>query len=123
MSSFPIVGSHYRPPAKALIAGISNGTKLFLRAEPQNAFDPNAIQILLHPSDIEESSYQTLNDELSGYGQDMDDINQQSEWHLGYIPKEIAKILRETNIVPLDVEIEGNYLIDFRGKPLVEISE
>lgn len=123
MPSYPIVGAHYRPPAKGILAGISPGTQLFLRAEPDNQFDQFAIQVLLKGEDILLDDYENLNSELSGYGKEIEDIISLPEIHLGYIPKETAKVLRESNIIPLDTEIKGEFLINFSGKPMISIDE
>ena len=121
MTTYEIVGSFYRPPAKALIAGISPGTKLMLKAEPNNQFDPNAIQVLLFTKDILHSDHEALNKELETSGKDIQDIMGADEWHLGFIRKELAKPLRESNIIKINKEYEGTFSIDFRGKPMVEI--
>ena len=43
----PLVGSHFRPPAKALLASLPAGFHLELRPEPLNPYDPNAIEVWL----------------------------------------------------------------------------
>jgi hypothetical protein len=128
MPTYEIVGSHFGPqnfgsPSKALIDGIELNQPLYLRAQPENQFDPNAIQVILKTKDIPESSYETLNSELSGFGKEISDILSQDSWHIGYIRKEIAKILRESNIVPIDAEIQGEFTINFSGKPMISLSE
>ena len=45
MNTFPIVGAYYHPPAKALIDALAVDTPLLLIAEPDNAYDPNAIAV------------------------------------------------------------------------------
>ncbi len=121
MTTYKIVGAHYRPPAKALIAGISQGTILTLRAEPTNPFDENAIQVLLKRENINESDHENLNSELSGFGKDIDDILSQPEWHLGYIPREIAKVLRESQIINLNTEYPCEFIINFSGIPMISL--
>ncbi len=121
MPNYLIVGAHYRPPAKAILSGISPGTKLFLRAEPSNDFDINAIQVLINPNEINSDDVDNLNSELSGYGQNLDEISSQPEIHLGYIPKEIARVLRESGIINPDVEYSAEYVLNFSGKPMVNL--
>lgn len=125
MPNYEIVGSYFHPPAKAILSGIPQGTILRLRAEPTNEYDPNAIQVLIRPAEnlIPEEDYSALEQELSGFGKDLNDFFSQSEWHLGYIRKEIAKVLRESNIVPLNTEIEVEFLINFSGKPMISLNE
>ncbi len=122
MPNYPIVGAHYRPPAKAILSGISPGTKLFLRAEPSNEFDVNAIQVLINTDEIKHEDHENLNSELSGYGQSIKDLQASDEIHLGYIPRQIAKVLKESGIVSNDVEYSGEYVLNFSGKPMVDFS-
>lgn len=49
-----IVGSHFVPPAKALLAALPAGTALLLRAEPENPYDSDAILVLLPEGVAEE---------------------------------------------------------------------
>lgn len=121
MTTYEIVGAHYRPPAKALISGLSSGTKLCIHAEPENQFDINAIQVFLKSENILINDIDNLNVELSTSGKNINDIQDQERWHLGYIRKELAKDLRESNKVEIDKEYEGEFVIDFRGKPMIEI--
>lgn len=44
----PIVGMHFRPPAKDVIALLPAGVKLELRRQPDNEYDPFAVQVFLH---------------------------------------------------------------------------
>lgn len=87
-----LVGAHFRPPAKALLAFLPTGCPLALRPEPTNEYDSNAVQVvlrttvlapmLLHPSVRDEAESQ-----LAGAGFDLQSIQAQEEWHLGYLPK------------------------------------
>jgi hypothetical protein len=121
MPSYEIVGMHFRPPAKGLIKGIETDQTLYLRAEPANPFDPNAIQVILKTKDIPESSYENITNEVSGFGKDISDILSQPDWHLGYIRKEVAAILRQNQIVIPNQEVEAKFSLNFSGKPLVSI--
>ena len=40
-----IVGAHFRPQAKPLLAALFGDCPLELRLEPTNAYDPNAIAV------------------------------------------------------------------------------
>jgi len=123
MPNYEIVGSHFRPPAKGILAGISPGTLLHLRAEPSNQFDINAIQVLLKPENILKEDTENLNSELSGFGKDMSDLLIQESWHLGYIRKEIAKVLRESGIILTNEEYKAEFVINLAGKPMVSFNE
>lgn len=87
-----IVGAHFRPPAKALLACLPAGHLLALRPEPTNEWDENAVQVLLRTSTLqplvaEEFFADELNNQLSGQGSDLESVLAKEEWHLGYLPK------------------------------------
>ncbi len=87
-----IVGAHFRPPAKALLACLPAGHPLWLRPEPTNEYDENAVQVLLRSESLralvtDEFFADELNNQLSGQGSDLESILAQEEWHLGYLPK------------------------------------
>lgn len=50
----PLVGVHFHPPAKALLAYLAAGTPLALRAEPENPYDADAIRVELEPEALVE---------------------------------------------------------------------
>jgi hypothetical protein len=72
-----LVGAHFRPPAKALLAVLPTGHPLFLRPEPTNEYDSNAVQVALRTA-----------------------VLSQEEWHLGYLPRAAKgnKALEEWNV-------------------------
>jgi len=121
MPAYDIVGMRFRPPATGLVNGISTGQTLYLRAEPQNPYDSNAIQVILKSEEINPESYKNLNSELAGFGKDIDDILSIPEWHLGYIRKEVAKVLRDNQIVNEGTDIQGEFNLNFTGKPMISI--
>lgn len=84
-----LVGAHFRPPAKALLACLPAGQQLYLRPEPTNEYDENAVQVLLRSSDIPHDTAlrEELENQLAGQGYEMEQILGEVEWHLGYIPK------------------------------------
>lgn len=94
--SFPIVGSHYRPPAKGLLQGLPSGTELWLEPEPDNPFDGNAVKVLISGStvgqaaELSEAIKQKLENELSFFGYDLADVVSREEIQLGYVPKGLA---------------------------------
>ena len=125
MSTLPIVGSKFRPPAQALINGLPQGTKIYLRAEPQNRYDENAIQVILKTVDLEnleEEEVENLNQELASSGKNLDeDIIPFEEFHLGYVPKHLALNLRLNRNVVLDKLYPGEFKVSFRGAPQIEV--
>lgn len=48
-----LVGAHFRPPAKAVLAALPSETPLALRAEPENPYDTQAMAVYLTMSDLE----------------------------------------------------------------------
>lgn len=84
-----LVGAHFRPPARALLSCLPAGHPLFLRPEPTNEYDENAVQVLLRTSTIptEEFFRDELGTQLAGQGFDLDAVLVEQEWHLGYLPK------------------------------------
>lgn len=84
----PMVGMHYRPPAKAIVDNLRVGTPLHLRAEPDNPYDPNAIQIFIKGIDIPEDY--DLDQALNGYGTNLAETRARFEIHLGYVPRGLA---------------------------------
>jgi hypothetical protein len=116
--SLPIVGAHFRPPAKAILSILPIGAPLWAIPEPANPYDPNAIAIFVKTEDIPEGLAQAFNDAAAGYGHDWSTLQEQPAWHLGYIPAKIAIFLAP--------ELEGkehlgSLAIDPQGKPKVRL--
>ncbi len=87
-----LVGAHFRPPAKALLAVLPAGHPLLLRPEPTNEYDANAVQVLLRTSSLillitEVTFRDELENQLAGAGFDVDAVLAEDEWHLGYLPR------------------------------------
>lgn len=85
----PIVGAHFRPPAKALLACLPAGHPLYLRPQPDNEYDENAVQVLLRSTTIPTDEFlcDELETQLSGQGFSLEDVREADEWHLGFLPK------------------------------------
>ena len=120
MHTFPIVGSHYRPPAKALLESLPIDTPLTLHAEPENEHDENAIQVLVDSTDIaravrsSKECQRTLINSCADCGfTDFDALFQTPSWHLGYIPRAIAAKIK------LDDDVSGSLCFLPDGKPAI----
>lgn len=87
----PLVGAHFRPPAKFVLASLPAGTRLSLCPEPENPYDPEAVQVLLSGADIPESCYGAINEAVLGTGSDIDTILANEVLHLGYLPRVTEK--------------------------------
>lgn len=94
--SIPIVGAHFRPPAKAILQAIPLEHPLELRAEPENSYDPNAIAVWIATSSLESLptvTQQTLATLSTGFGHDWDSLLSQPCWHLGYVPRTMTGLV------------------------------
>ena len=111
----PIVGAHFRPPAKSILSALPNSCPLRLRPEPDNPFDSNALQVLISGQvirDLPEAIKSDLHADAVGYGFDLDTICAAEEWHLGYIPRGIAaqlQVMVAQEIERITQTIQSNY--------------
>jgi hypothetical protein len=121
--TLPIVGMFYRPPAQILVSSLAVGTPLVLFAEPDNPADPNAVAVWLKSSEIPDSAYAFLEENLPDAGFSLDGVLAQDMWQLGYVPKEIAKQLRENDIVPLSTAIDVTFTTNAKTQPRVRFPE
>lgn len=112
--TLPIVGAHFRPPAKQLLAAIAGGTDLALIPEPENPYDPNAVRVVLCGESITVDD-ETLMDQLAGTGYDIDDIRS-GVFHVGYIPKTEAVWVQPRMA---GAPAAGVFAFTMEGKPAV----
>jgi hypothetical protein len=91
MSNAPLVGMHFRPPAKAILAALPMGFPLQLRPEPSNPYDPNAIAVWVSGESLK-PFYDELELSVPGYGTPWEEFLATPEWHLGYMAKEFAAL-------------------------------
>lgn len=123
MADYPIVAERFHPPATALMEAIAIGTPLILHAEPENPYDPNAVAIWLESKDIGDAAKVKLEDSLPRYGYTVEQVVEGGPWHLGYIPRELAKVMREQNTVVVDSPTLGTFTLSPMGKPRVRITD
>lgn len=81
----PLVGAHFRPPAKAILQVLPTDSPLRLIPEPDNPHDANALAVHVATVDIPESAHEELNALAAPYGFDLAAIAAQESWHLGYV--------------------------------------
>lgn len=126
-----LVGMHFRPPAKTLLASLPAGTVLGLRPEPTNPYDEKAIEVFLSPDNIPESQHATLEATLPSQGSTLEEIFEHSEWKLGYVAASGGKPLQGSD---LDGNAEWLSLVlagarsatlgfSVEGKPLLTLVE
>ncbi len=83
---FPLVGSHFRPPASLVLASLPAGSRVRLAPEPSNPYDPAAIQVWVVPGEaILESQHPKLEAELPGAGFDLAELLALPELMLGFL--------------------------------------
>lgn len=138
-----LVGAHFRPPAKALLACLPAGHPLLLRPEPTNEYDDNAVQVLLMRDSLESLLADVdfsaeLENQLAGQGFDLATIREADEWHLGYLPRAakgnlaleewnvgVQKAIHEALATSIadnrDETVDAQLSFDSTGKPAVII--
>lgn len=116
--SLPIVGAHFRPPAKALLSVLPGGTVLRAVPEPENPYDGNAIAIWLDTSAIPHTHADAIATAVAGYGFSREEIFGASSWHLGYIPAKIAVALAPAMA---GQEATGRLTFNLAGKPEIDL--
>lgn len=127
MAAYPIVGMHFGmergSPAKALVEYLPVGAALILRAEPDNAHDPNAIRVLVPGTSFPESSHEELASALQGFGFTIGEIVDADEpWHLGYIPRDFAAEVKARGF-PEGIDVAATFSVNIQGKPRVRYEE
>lgn len=84
-----LVGSHFYPPAKQVLARSAAGSRVILRPEPENPYDPQAIEVLgwfveLVPA----SQFAALAVDLEGTGVTVEDLQAaEVPMKLGHVAK------------------------------------
>lgn len=119
--TYPIVGMRFRPPAQALTDTIAVGTPLVLLAEPTNPYDPNAVAVWLYSRDIPEGAHATLEALLPRFGTDLETVLATEVHHLGYIPKDLARDMKEKGVIDDTTELRGTFCTNAAGGPQVRL--
>lgn len=121
-----LVGSHFRPPAKIVLANLKGGTILRLEPEPENPYDEFALKVLVDGNFLISSP--ELEASLEASGHVLEDLLEQ-EIFLGFVAATGGKPLRENpewkgNRDFLEWGIEGKVAslgFDGSGKALVRL--
>ncbi len=122
----PLVGMHFRPPAKAILQCLPSACPLLVVPEPTNAYDSNALQVFVRSADIPASQHEELASASMFFGHSLEDILAQERWHLGYI-----KATEALHIAPRiqslfsheegEIAVKVSLSFDATGKPLVSL--
>lgn len=99
-----LVGMHFRPPAKTLLASLPAGAKLALRPEPENPYDENAVAVYVSPAEFPASQLPILESALPNNGFTLEDVQRQPEWQLGYVAATGNKPLLKAGLVTGNLE-------------------
>lgn len=93
----PIVGMHFRPPAKWMLARLPAGATLILRPEPENPYDSKAIKVFCFPGEIPSSQHSELENEISGTGTTLEELLELDELWIGYVGDSDGKICKKND--------------------------
>lgn len=120
----PIVGMHFRPPAKAIIANLPSGTPLLLEAEPDNQYDNNAVKISVLKSSLAALDAEikpALEDSCAAMGTTPDELySDEGAFQLGYV--DAAKTGLAAKLAPIMHRFESATLeFNFQGKPVANV--
>ena len=85
-----LVGSHFCPPAKAVLKHLMNGAKVSFVKDPNNPYDENAIKVMIEPRQMFNGEEYVVYDEsyivdFAAYGEDIDEVLQRETLMLGHI--------------------------------------
>lgn len=91
----PLVGAHFRPPAKQVLNCLSAGAELHLFPEPENPYDEFAVKVLCRPSEVvPEEQMANLAQTMEGTGIELEELMAEPDgMHLGYLAAEKNKKL------------------------------
>lgn len=129
-----LVGAHFRPPAKQVLANLPSGAELVLSPEPENPYDPNALRVLVWPGEIPEVMHSSLDEALQGTGHDLGELLASEEpFWLGYVAASGGKPLTKAALSAGNKEFlalmaaspdhSAKLAFDAAGLPLVMLSE
>ena len=90
---------------------LREGQPIFIRHEPSNPFDQNAIGVYLKVSTLSREQLTALESILTNDDPTIKEIILWSEWQLGYIPAALAKALRDKGYVGYHEEIPATFTI------------
>lgn len=142
--SAPLVGVHYRQGGALWLRYLPKGATLWLEPEPENAYDSNAVKVMVEPSAVQELHRAALCREMPGSGLDPTEffVDVESEvprprvggvisdhpdsaaprFFLGYIARTHSEAVT-TGLAQGGLAPEATLGFDLKGKPVVELME
>lgn len=101
-----LVGAHFRPPAKQVLAHLPAGASLLFEFEDENPYDANAVKVFVLPESIPDSEFPVLEVELPEAGVTLEQLMSSGPIWLGYIPASGGKPLAKARAA--EPELIGN---------------
>lgn len=99
-----IVGAHFRPPAKQVLAHCTAGVQLVLEEENDNPYDEAAVRVMLDPvTAIPESEFPTLETELLEAGVTLEQLMSGGPIKIGFVPAQDGKPLAKARVSNPDI--------------------
>ena len=130
----PLVGMHFRPPAKAILSILPSRTPLRVVPEPDNPHDANALRVEVAREDIpaDPGAREALASAALPFGFDLPAIDAEDSWHLGYIKATEAAWLAPLVATNMAAQYDdqcggesswcpGSLAFDSTGKPAVRL--
>jgi hypothetical protein len=99
-----LVGMHFNPPAKALLASLPAGAILRLEPEPENPYDANAVRVFCRTSAL--VAGEALGLALAEMGREIGEVLAELEWPLGHLAASGGKPLAKAGITELVGTVE-----------------
>ena len=122
ITSTPIVGAHFRPPAKQVCALLSNDHPLRFEREPTSPYDDNAVKVLVDLTDMnEEEFWENLKPHLDGAGVSRDEV-EVPDFHLGYVDsKKTGNAQAVCEAMQAGYEPSATLTRDMAGAPFAKV--
>ena len=130
----PLVGAHFRPPAKQVLQCLPAGARLGLVPEPENAYDSKAIKVTVAcEAEVPSRQYDNLRALLEGTGTELEELigggTVAPDLQLGYIADSDGKQLsasrlpgnREVGQMMAAGLVEATLAFGADGKPQVRV--
>jgi hypothetical protein len=119
--SYPIVGAHYHPPARAILNFLPIGHPLILLPEPTNHVDPNALAVWIMSETLPSEGGDEWESTLAGFGLTWDQLKSEPFWHLGYIPAAVAAKYASEGGLTLDSDgrLMAEFTVGAQGGPRI----
>lgn len=103
-----IVGAHFRPPAKQILAHLPAGAQLSLVEENDNPYDAEAVKVFVATGEIPESQFPALDQELPEAGLTLEQLMSTGPVWLGYVPASGGKPLAKAQAAG-EPDLIGNH--------------